>query len=143
MADKDKKPSYLIWILIAAGILVLVIGIGFYMLWRKSSASEVKAAVVNKTVEDVRVKIAQLEETIKTKDEKIQELTRDVGNLKEKNTELSYQIKEMKTSGYGNNSRNNGSFSSNRDKQIGSSKTQKKQINCDDNGCHDQVDDLE
>lgn len=133
MADKDKKPSYLIWILIAAGILILVIGIGFYMLWRKSSASEVKTAIMDKTVSDIRLKVAQLEELVKTKDEKMQDLVKEIGDLKQKNTELTYQIKELKKNNTGTYAPRSGS----------NQRAVKKAPVCDENGCSDVVDDLE
>lgn len=96
MSDKEKKPSYLIWIMVAVGVLVLVLGVGFYLLWRKISSSEIRVATTSKTVDDHRVALAKLEQEIKSKDEKMQELVKEVAELKNKNTELTYQLKELK-----------------------------------------------
>jgi peptidoglycan hydrolase CwlO-like protein len=98
MADKEKKPSYLIWIMIGIGVLalVLIFGIGFYLLWRKIVSSDIKLSTTAKTVEDLRVSHAKTEAEIKNKDEKIQELVKEMGDLKNENTKLVYQIKELK-----------------------------------------------
>lgn len=134
MAEKDKKPNYLIWILIGVGILVLVLGVGFYLMWRKMSSADIKAATTGKIVEDLRVLVAKLEQEIKSKDEKLQELIKEVGDLKNKNTELSYQMKEIKKA---NKMSQQTMFQTKPTVRIS-----KKQ--CDDNSCTaDAVEDLE
>lgn len=138
MTDKDKKPNYLIWIMIGVGILVLVLGIGFYLMWRKMSSGDIKAATTGKTVEDLRVAVAKLEQEVKGKDEKMQELVREVGELKTKNTELSYQVKDLKK-----NSKPQQTTFQMRPQQTRIQSQGKKQ-QCDDNSCtQDVVEDIE
>lgn len=124
--------------MIGVGVLVLMLGIGFYLMWRKMSYTDIKAATTGKTVEDLRVTVAKLEQEIKAKDEKTQELVKEVGELKTKNTELSYQMKEIKKA---NKPTQSTAFNV-RPTQAQRPNTKKQQ--CDDNSCStDAVEDLE
>jgi len=96
MTDKDKKPNYLLWIILGIGALLLVLGITFYLLWRKSTGTEIKMATMSKSIEDIKVKTAQSDTETRNKDEKIQKLTQQVSDLINSNTELKYQLKEIK-----------------------------------------------
>lgn len=131
MTDKEKKPNILLWIMIGVGLLILVLGIGFYLLWKKISSAEIRSATVSKVVDDLRVSVAKVEADSKSKDEKYQEMTKEIGDMKTKNTELTYQLREMKKSG-----------KATPQMRIGSGK--KQQAKCDGDGCEmNTVEDLD
>lgn len=139
MTNSDKKPNYLLWIMLGIGILVLLLGIGLYLLWRKMSSSEIKAATSSKTLEDMRVATVKLESELKAKDEKIQELVKDTGELRNKSTELSYQLKQIKKDKKPIQHTGFQSGTVNTQARIGKSKKQ----SCDDGSCTTDVEDLE
>ena len=126
--------------MIGVGILVLVLGIGFYLMWRKMSSGDIKAATTGKTVDDLRVSVAKLEQEIKGKDEKMQDLVKEVGELKNTNTTLAYQIKDIKKNIKPTQQTN--FMRPQQTRMQGSGK--KQQQNCDDGSCsQDVVEDLE
>jgi len=138
MADKEKKPNYLIWIMVGIGIFVLVFGMGFYLMWRKMSFLDIKAATTGKTVEDLRVTIVKLESEIKNKDEKLQDLSKEVGELRNTNTTVTYQLKEIKK----NMKLQRTSFAGSQQARTQNS-SKKQQQNCNDDSCLQDVEDLE
>lgn len=115
--------------MIAVGIIIVLIGIGLYMLWRKISSSEIRLATTDKTVSDLRMSSSKIEQELKNRDEKIQELMKEVSDLRNKNTELSFQVKELKKQ------------SKMKPQVRVQSKKSSKQ--CDDTGCTTDVQDIE
>lgn len=93
MADRDKKPNYVLWVIIAIGICILCIMIGMYLLWRKISSTEIRIATSSKTVDDMRVTMAKLESELKAKDDKLQEMGKEVSMIRERQTKISYKMK--------------------------------------------------
>jgi peptidoglycan hydrolase CwlO-like protein len=96
MSSVDSKSKYTLFIMIGLGILVCVIGIALYMMWRKMSATDIKLATVSKTSDDLRVSVAKLEQDIKYKNERVQELQNEISALKAENVKLSYKVKSLK-----------------------------------------------
>jgi len=96
--EKEKKPNYYVWMLIAAAVLVIALGIGFYMLWRKLTASDLKAATLGKTVDDMRLKMVQAESDSKSKDDKLAAITKELSEVKNENTNLKYQVRDFRKS---------------------------------------------
>lgn len=94
--EKEKKPNYYVWMLIAAAVLIVALGIGFYMLWRKLTASDLKAATLGKTVDDMRLKMVQAESDSKSKDDKLTAITKELSEVKNENTSLKYQVRDFR-----------------------------------------------
>lgn len=94
--EKEKKPNYYVWMLIAAAVLIVALGIGFYMLWRKLTASDLKAATLGKTVDDMRLKMVQAESDSKSKDDKLAAITKELSEVKNENTTLKYQVRDFR-----------------------------------------------
>lgn len=99
MTDKDKKPNFVLWILIGIGVVVVLLGIAIYMLLRKITSLDIRIATMDKTMNDLRVKSTELEQKINTKDEKYQALQVEFSQLREKNTEFKYKLKDLNSVG--------------------------------------------
>lgn len=97
MADDSKKTSYTTWILIiAAVVLVLVLAVLFYLIWKKLGTMDLRLSEKNKAVEDTRTQVVRLESESKARDDRVQELSKEMSALRESNTKLNYKMKELR-----------------------------------------------
>lgn len=98
MANPDnpsKKSNYIIWILVAIGVVILLLGIGIYMIWRKSTFIELRMAE-KKPLDDLKATMITLQNDIKNRDEKIQKQSDEITSLNTKIIQFEYQVKDIK-----------------------------------------------
>ena len=125
MADGDKKPtSYVTWFIIGGIVLLIILGVIFYMMYRKSSSNEIKVAENDKSIQDMKMEINTLKAEVGKRDDKIHEQSERISNLEKSITELKFQLKL-------NNQ------SSSNTQQVGRRQKakQKDGMVCDENGC--------
>lgn len=126
MADKDKKPNFMLWIAIGIGVLIIVLGIAFYTLWKRISEVDIRTVTMDKKLQDQRAEIVQLKGRMDNKDDKIQSLTNQLMELEKQHIKLSFEL----------------------ERQVGKSvqpttRVGSRKVQCTDAGCEEVVQDME
>lgn len=95
MTEGLKKYN-LIYI-IAAGVIVIAIGIAIYMLYRRIAMVDSENVKRKDTIQKINIDMEAVRGELKNRDEKIANLIEENGKMKEELTKLKYQIKELKS----------------------------------------------